>query len=375
MVRLALIGLGKMGISHLAIARSHPDAELVAVCDTTGYVLDVLAKYTGIKVYSDYNKMLADERLDGVLIATPSRFHGEMVRAALERNLHVFCEKPFCLDVAEGQRLATLAKDKGLVNQVGYHYRFVGAFREAKRLIDAGAIGRVHNVRAEAYGPVVLRPKNVTWRAKKSEGGGCLYDYACHAIDLVNFLIGKPDRVGGTVLNQIFSRDVEDEVYSTFYFPGGITGQIASNWSDDSLRKMSTKLTIWGTNGRMAVDRQEVQVFVRESTGLSIPMKEGWTVSYTTELTENAYYYLRGEEYSAQIDHFVQCIRTGQVETLSSFASAVATDHVAAMMVQDAARAPSPEVEHVAADMLTRLPEIRPAQKGLFGRAKALLSS
>jgi predicted dehydrogenase len=364
-----------MGISHLAIARSHPEAELVAVCDTTGYVLDVLAKYTGIKVYSDYQKMMAEEKLDGVLIATPSKFHGEMVRAALERNLHVFCEKPFCLDVAEGRALAALAEQKGLVNQVGYHYRFVGAFREAKRLIEAGAIGRIHNVRAEAYGPVVLRPKNVTWRAKKSEGGGCLYDYACHAIDLVNFLVGKPERVGGTVLNTIFSRDVEDEVYSTFFFADGATGQIASNWSDESHRKMSTKITLWGTNGRMAVDRQEVQLFIRDPAVPGITLKEGWTISYTTELTEGAYYYLRGEEYSAQIDHFVQCIREGRKETISSFASAVATDDVAAMMVRDAARRPAEEVATAGEQVTGRLPPLRPAQKGLFGRARALLSS
>ena len=369
MVRLALIGLGKMGISHLAIARSHPDAELVAVCDTTGYVLDVLAKYTGVKVYSDYKKMFTEEKLDGVLIATPSKFHGEMVRAALDANLHVFCEKPFCLDPVEGQALADLAKAKRLVNQVGYHYRFVGAFREAKRLIDAGAIGRIHNLRAEAYGPVVLRPKNVTWRAKKSEGGGCLYDYACHAIDLLNFIVGAPERVGGTVLNTIFSRDVEDEVYSTFFFPGGVTGQIASNWSDESHRKMSTKLTFWGTNGRIAVDRQEVQLFVRDASVSSLPLKEGWTISYTTELTEGMYYYLRGEEYSAQIDHFVQAIRSGKTDTISTFDTAVATDRVAAMMVRDAARLPE------AANDGSPLPvPVAAPARGLFGRARALLS-
>ena len=369
MVRLALIGLGKMGISHLAIARSHPDAELVAVCDTTGYVLDVLAKYTGVKVYSDYHKMFAEEKLDGVLIATPSKFHAEMVRAALDANLHVFCEKPFCLDPAEGKRLADLAQQKGLVNQVGYHYRFVGAFREAKRLIDAGAIGRVHNLRAEAYGPVVLRPKNVTWRAKKSEGGGCLYDYACHAIDLLQFIVGSPERVGGTVLNTIFSRDVEDEVYSTFFFKDGMTGQVASNWSDESHRKMSTKLTFWGTNGRLAVDRQEVQLFVRDPAIASIPLKEGWTISYTTELSDNLYYYLRGEEYSAQIDHFVQAIRTGKTDTISTFATAVATDQVAAMMVRDAARPPE-----AANDAAALTPPVATPARGLFGRARALLS-
>jgi scyllo-inositol 2-dehydrogenase (NADP+) len=119
MVRVALIGLGKMGLSHQAIINSHPDVKLVAVCDASSYVLDVLNKYVGIKCYTDYKKMLSEEKLDAVFIATPSRFHGEMVRAALDLNLHVFCEKPFCLDLAEGRQLVELAKSKGLVNLVG----------------------------------------------------------------------------------------------------------------------------------------------------------------------------------------------------------------------------------------------------------------
>ena len=80
-----------------------------------------------------------------------------MVRTALENGLHVFCEKPFCLDPAESEELTALAESKGLVTQVGYHYRFVGAFAEVKRLLEVGAIGRVTHVLAEAYGPVVLK--------------------------------------------------------------------------------------------------------------------------------------------------------------------------------------------------------------------------
>ena len=98
MIRLAMVGLGKMGLSHLAMFRPHPDVELVAVCDTVGYVLDTLEKYTGVKTYTDYNKLLEQEQLDAVVIATPSKTHGAMVRAALDRNLHVFCEKPFRQD-------------------------------------------------------------------------------------------------------------------------------------------------------------------------------------------------------------------------------------------------------------------------------------
>src|ERR1700722_8876367 len=99
MLNVGLIGLGKMGISHLAIVSAHPDVNLVGVCDTSGYVRGVLSKYTGVKVYGDYQAMLDAKGLEAVVIATPSRHHAEMVRAALDRNLHVFCEKPFCLDI------------------------------------------------------------------------------------------------------------------------------------------------------------------------------------------------------------------------------------------------------------------------------------
>lgn len=336
MTRTALIGLGKMGLSHHAIINTHPDVELVAVCDATAYVLDVLSKYTGVKCYTDYKKMLDQEKPDAVFIATPSRFHGEMVKAALDRNVHVFCEKPFCLDLAEGQRLMELAESKGLVNQVGYHCRFVGTFEEMKRFVDAGVLGQIHHVQADVYGPVVLKPNSSTWRASKNEGGGCLYDYACHGIDLVNYMVGMPDAVGGTVLSKIFSRDVEDEVYSTFYYADGKSGQIAANWSDESYRKMSTKISIWGSKGKISADRQEVQIFLRTGPNEALNLEHGWTTRYTTELTKDVWFYLRGEEYSAQIDHFIQSIKAGRTDTRSTFRSAVATDLVVSMMVQDA---------------------------------------
>jgi predicted dehydrogenase len=369
MIRLALIGLGKMGISHLAIANSHPNVQLVAVCDTNAYVSSTLNKYTGIKVSSDYRQVLAAGNLDAVIIATPPRFHGEMVRAALDRHLHVFCEKPFCLNANEGAELAALAKDRRLVNQVGYHCRFVGAFKEAKRLVAGGTLGRVHHVRAESYGPVVLRPKGASWRARRTEGGGCLYDYASHAIDLVTYLVGTPDRVSGTVLNRIFSQDVEDEVYTTLYFPDGMTGQLSSNWSDESYRKLSTKMTIWGTNGRLTVDRQEVQLFLRDNVVGNPVLKLGWNVLYTTELTDEVWYYLRGEEYSAQIDHFIRCIETRQTETISSFATAVETDQIVSMIVEDSGVA-----RKSATKRGPHQERAVPGKKGIFRRVRAFLA-
>jgi predicted dehydrogenase len=325
-----------MGISQLAIARAHRDVEVVAICDSSTYLLEVLGKYGKLKYYSKFADMLDRESLDAVIISTPSRLHAEMVRAALTRGLHVLCEKPFTLDANEGLQLAKLAESKTLVNQVAFHNRFVATFQELKRLLDSNAIGDVHSFRVEAYGPVVLRPSGGTWRSSSKEGGGCLYEYASHAVDLVNFALGRPDNVSGTVLKKIFSRDVEDEVLSTFnYVNRGINGQLVANWSDASFRRMSTKISLWGKNGRIAADRQEIQIYLGDSGQNTGNLRPGWNVLYTTDLTEPVDFYLRGEEYSAQIDHFVKCVqnRTG---TRCSFRDAVATDTVIQMMVADA---------------------------------------
>ena len=341
MIKAGIIGLGKMGLSHQSMVNAHPEIQLRSVCDASGYVLDVLSKYTGVGTYSDYKKMLDQDELDCVFVATPSRYHAEIVTHALERGLHVFCEKPFALEPETGYHLADVAEGKRLVNQVGYHYRFVAAFNEAKRLLDRKLIGEIHHVRAEAYGPVVLRPKGTTWRSQKSEGGGCLFDYSCHAIDLVNYLVGRPIAVSGSVLNRVFSNDVDDEIYSTFQFGDGIFGQLATNWSDESFRKMSVKLNIWGKNGRINVDRQELQVYIRSLPEPIDGFSPGWNVRYTTELTPPVWFYVRGEEYSAQIDHFVQCIKTGTAAR-SNFRTASDASLVAAMVRADAAKSRTP---------------------------------
>lgn len=334
MIKIAVVGLGKMGISHFAIVNSHPEVQTV-VCDASKIILDGIAKYTGVETWRDYDAMLAGAGLDAVIIATPSRLHAPMVRKALERGLHVFCEKPFCLDWRESEALARLAESRGRVNQVGYHYRYVGAFAAMKRLVDAGAIGRITHVLAEAYGPVVLRPKGSTWRTSRVEGGGCLYDYAAHPVDLVNWCFGPPAQVSGTVMNSIFSADTDDEVYSTFTYASGLSVQLSVNWSDESQRKMSTRMTLTGTRGRVHADRQELQAYLREPCPGLPDYRQGWNVRYTTELSEPVRFYLRGEEYSAQIDDFVEAVAGRPARALNGFAGAAETDRIIALMLAD----------------------------------------
>lgn len=341
MIRLAVVGVGKMGLSHLSILGAHPKVRIEAICDTGGYVLDVLNKYTGVTGVDDYYKMLARLELDAVVIATPTKAHFPMVKAALDHGLHVFCEKPLTLRSEESDELAAIASERGLHCQVGYHNRFVAAFGEAKRLLELGAIGEVKHALAEAYGPVVLRPKGSTWRSRRSEGGGCLYDYAAHPLDLLTWYLGAPTRVGGTALGHVFSAETEDEVYSTLFYPGGETAQLSVNWSDESFRKMTTRITLTGTKGRIAVDRQECQVYLRDTATPPEGYTHGWNVRYTTDLTPPVWFYVRGEEYSAELAYFIESIsgdlEVGAVRGQNSFESAAITDRVMELMIEDAA--------------------------------------
>ncbi|WP_259978908.1 Gfo/Idh/MocA family protein [Microbacterium sp. p3-SID336] len=364
-VRVGVVGVGKMGLSHLAIVRALKNVDLVGVVDATDYLLDVLNKYTGAATFSSLDKMLEEASPEAVVIATPTGSHAALVRSALDRGVHVFCEKPLTLTAAESIELAELAAERGLIAQVGYHNRFIATFQEVKRLLDAGAIGKVTHVLAEAYGPVVLKAKGSTWRSKRTAGGGCLYDYAAHPLDLVNWYLGTPERVRGSVLNSIFSADTDDEVYSTLDYADGLSVQLSVNWSDESFRKMSTSVTISGSQGRIIADRQELRVYLREGATIPSGYRAGWNISYTTDLTEQVSFYLRGEEYSAQLESFVDAVAAGEKQARQNgFAGAAETDRVIEWILQDsaagAASAPAPAAVAAA-----------PASKrGLFGRGK-----
>lgn len=336
MIKLALVGAGKMGLSHLAVARMHPDVKVVAVCDTSKFVLGVLRRYSDVDTFRDVEQMLDEVAPDALIIATPSATHRSQIEQAIDRGTHIFCEKPLTLRADESLRLAALAQESDVVSQVGYHHRFIGAFREVHRLLSREAIGIVVHGLAEAYGPVVLNRGGRTWRSQQSDGGGCLYDYAAHAINLLNWYLGPVAFARGSVLGRVFSEGVEDVVHTTLHFQRGATAQVLANWSDGSQRRMGTRVTIWGTHGRIEADRQECRVHL--SQGASIPpgYREGWNVRYTTDLTQPVWFYLRGEEYSAQIAGFVERVGSCEIHGLNSFDEAAETDRAIEMILDDA---------------------------------------
>jgi len=325
MIKGAVIGLGKMGISHAAIIGAHKSAELYAVCDTSSLVLNGFAKFSKAKTYSDYTKMIDKEPLDFIVVATPTKFHYPIVKYGLEKGIHVFCEKPFMLTTEEGKEIVELALQKNVVNQVGYHNHFIGTFRELKRLLEKNILGDLFHFSGEAYGPVVTKSKAGTWRANPAEGGGCLYDYASHVINLIQEIIGKVEKVHGTLLKKIYSKGVEDAVYSLLETQRGITGTLLVNWSDETYRKMSTSLMVIGENGKIICDATELKIYLKNDLPKENLIK-GWNIKYITDLAIPVDFYLRGEEYSAQMDYFLECILEGKQTGVNTFMQAYETD-------------------------------------------------
>lgn len=342
-VRVGLVGVGKMGLSHLSIIRALSGVRVVGVVESFGYLADVLSKYTAVPTYGDLDSMLAQVTPDALVLATPSASHYDMVRAALERGIHVFCEKPLTLSSAQSADLAQRAAQAGLVTQVGYHYRYTATFAEVKHLMDDETIGPVSHTLAQAYGPVVLREAGSTWRTKRTAGGGCLYDYAAHPLDLLQWYFGAAERASGSILQSIFSAETDDAVYSTLHF-GASNAQLSVNWSDESQRKMTTKISMWGEHGNLYADRQELQLYLRPTATPPAGYQHGWNIRYITDLAEPVEFYLRGEEYSAQLRAFVDAVTARDPHAVrSTFASAAQTDRMIDMVLADSQGKPPPD--------------------------------
>lgn len=333
MIKVGLIGLGKMGMSHCALLNAHPNVDLVGAADTSKLLRWGLDKYSSIPVYADYQQMIENCEVDAVVIATPTKTHYPLAKACLNKSLHVFLEKPCCLSYLETCSLKDIAEEKKMNVQIGYHNRFIGTFNEAKRLVGNGEIGKVYNFKAEAYGPVVIREKESSWRSTRSEGGGCLYDYSSHVINLVSYILGEIESVSGTRLEYVFSKDAEDAVYSTLQLTDGASGQLSVSWSEESYRKMTTSLTISGSLGRIEVNSQELKLY--RNSNEPDKEKRGWSSSYLTDHTDPVNFYLRGEEYSAQLDAFIDNISNGILDGINSIYTAAETDRVIELLIAD----------------------------------------
>jgi len=325
--KIALIGVGKMGLSHLAIANMTPGLDVVAMCDVSKLMLYFLGKSTSIKTYKNYKKMIEETDLDGVLICVPNSMHFDIAKYCIKKNINIFVEKPLTLNYDQSEELNKLAEKHQVKGQVGYVNRFNPVFRRVKFLLEKDAIGKITNYNNKMIGSVILKENSKGWRNDYCKGGGCLFDYGPHCFDLATYFFGYDVKVKSASLESIFSTNVDDIVRATFVHNNKVTGLNYVNWSDNSVRKASNFIEIIGTKGKITANKQEANIFLSNANP-ELNLKVGQNQLYITDESTEAEYYLRGEDFSFQMQEFSNLINDKIDVSISSLASAKVTDRL-----------------------------------------------
>lgn len=324
-LRGAIIGLGRMGLTHLSILNHHPAVAALSVVEASACFGNAVEKSLGVVCYRDLDELFAAGIPDFLIIATPTSSHYSIAKAALEHGVHTFIEKPLSTSASGSASLARLAKGRNAVVQVGYVNRFNEIFQAVRKVIGSGEIGNATHIACEIRSPMVSRTTGASWRSKPSEGGGCLSDIASHGIDLMNFLVGPPASVVGASLQSLVSRGVEDRVDALFAYQG-FTGELHANWSDPSCRKPAYRVTIDAESGRITADQHAYKVF--RNTPAQHGLAGVWKTVYITDIAQPVRMYVRGNEYTRQLDYFVDSVAQKRQDSISDIASAAEVDEI-----------------------------------------------
>src|SRR5579872_436174 len=152
-LRIAIVGSGHRAWAHLGILKSLPQYQVVAIADPTPANLDRGASLApGAKTYSDYHKMLAEQKdIDAVIVITPSFLHSEVTVAALNRGLPVLCEKPMATSVEEANKMIEASKKSGKTLYIGFQKRLVPTHIKMHELATPGEIGDVEFISGNLF--------------------------------------------------------------------------------------------------------------------------------------------------------------------------------------------------------------------------------
>ena len=253
-VRLALVGFGYWGPNYARVLNDLPDAELTAVCDRSADRLALVRqRYRSVSVCSTEAELFARDDIDGVVIATPASTHAGLVRAALDRGLHVLVEKPMALDVASADALCRAADASGRVLMVGYTFLYNAGVRKMKEFLTPEQFGRPYYLHATRtnLGPI-RHDVNAVW------------DLAPHDIAIFNYLLDAQPRWTSAVGTRALRTDRDDIAFATLGYDDGVVGNIHVSWADPNKVR---EVVVVGSRRRVVFDDlndvERVRIFER----------------------------------------------------------------------------------------------------------------
>ncbi len=211
-LKVGIAGYGVVGKRRRFFIDQHPRLKTVAVCDRK-FTADGVDD-DGVRHYTSYDKLLK-EYLDVVFVCMPNDMAPEVTIAGLDKNLHVFCEKPPGRTVEDVARVIRCERGHpGLKLKYGFNHRYHDSVKDALRIIKSGELGKVINLRG-VYGKSKIVSYESDWRTKRDiAGGGILLDQGIHMVDLMLLFVGEFSEIRSFVSNDHWGHDVEDNAYA-----------------------------------------------------------------------------------------------------------------------------------------------------------------
>ena len=302
-LRMAVIGVGHLGQHHARILAGMPDVELVGVADANVEQAQTIAAKLGTTAFSHFRPLV--NRVDAVSVVTPTIHHHEVAAAFLDAGVPALVEKPVCRTVAEADELVALAKKAGVPFQVGHIERFNPAFEElVKRPI------RPKFIEAERHGPFTGRSVDI----------GAVLDLMIHDLDLLLSLVGSPVRNVSAVGAAVFGGH-EDMVNARLEFENGCVAHVTASRITKHPKR---RLRIWAPEGYAGIDfvtRKLTLVQQSEEVrqhGLRVDHLDAASKARLKDEVFGRYLQVlnldgdrKGDQLTAELKHFVNCVRTG----------------------------------------------------------------
>ena len=308
MLRVAVIGFGKLGLLHAGLVNALPGSRLEAVVDSDSRTLSVLkARMRGVRFYKEHRKLLQDGDIDAAVIATPTGLHIDVAVDCVEAGVPIFIEKPLAASAAQARPLIEALKRRPVANMCGYMGRYAATFGKAKEIVDSGALGRPQMLRSSMY-IAQLFARGKGWRYDKAaSGGGVLITQNSHLIDKLTWLFGDVDYVSAQT-RSLYSAEVEDYAHAFLSFKSGLSGYLDASWSARHYRTPTISIHMQGEGGTLDVDDDSVSVFVdKKMNGIA----EGRTIWRKPDLFHGVAFDIGGPQYSNQMEAFIRAASGG----------------------------------------------------------------
>lgn len=288
---VCLIGCGRAGMIHARNYKNRiENAAIVACVDTLESAAQSAAAELGItKWYTDYHAILNDPSVHAVIVVAPTDLHRQIVLDCAAAGKHIFCEKPMAMTVEECDEMIEACQKHRVLLQIGFMRRFDSSFREAKRLLDEGAIGELVQIHSNTRGPSKPRP----WMYDIKKSNGILAEVNSHDIDAVRWMAGSEIESVYAVAGN-FRNPEARENYPDYYDSVLMNGTLKNgvHFCIDGAAYVQygydSKMELIGTKGKIQVGRSDKEFVCCTSAehGMEKPFVNSWTTLFAQAYLE-----------------------------------------------------------------------------------------